>query len=157
MRTAGAVAIAVDRLESRQVDMAAEACRELDARVLRWSGEDATLLAMDARVLVARLKHGERRIPTELHEAMSAGAPGLNLVLLCDEPLVDGRARLSRGRVTLLAPPHSPSSIAAELRGHVEAVPEKDAATRPAGSLLRCREQLRSRWWVARLSCGDGR
>jgi hypothetical protein len=151
VRPAGAVAVAIDRLGSRQIEITEEACRALAAPVLRWPGPSE---ALDAAVLVARLKQGERRIPPELHHAMSEVAPNVNLVLLCDEPLVDGRLRLSRGRVTLLAPPHSPASIAAELRTQLDGL--VPALPAPAAPRVRCREQLRPKWWVARLTAGDG-
>lgn len=155
------VYVALEHVEEAKVGVVGEACRRAAARLQTWErGGPFPVNNGAPALLLAELKRGQRKIPPELHRTLSH--PGLRLVLLCNEPLADGTTTLRRGRVTLLAPPHSPEAIATELRGFPAPAPPAPpppsaapAAARRPGVILRSREQLRRRFWIARLTVAE--
>jgi hypothetical protein len=148
---------ATARLPPAQLELAAEACRELGIRLLPWAGGAVPRNGAEPVAVIAALEPGERRIPAELRGVIASDPFGPALLLLCNEPLADGAPKVARGRVTLLGPPHSPASIAAELRGLVPGAARPTPRT-PAprrAPVVRSREHLRRRSWAARLQCAE--
>jgi len=81
----------------------------------RWAPGDQVVQSQPPRVVLASLARGSRRLPAAVAHLADEVFPGIAVVLVSDEPLVQPYILLHGGRLTLLAPPHESVRIAERL------------------------------------------
>jgi hypothetical protein len=153
-----AVLVAEHRLDKRLAREVAEACELLHADYVPLS-EHARLQASEAPLLlVAGLPRGKREIAPDLMDVCTRTYPGLPVLLLCEDQLVQPTVTLRDGHIVMVGPPITRQRIESRLRliraeryrgegaASVTSIPEGAQA-------VWSRERARADAWVAWLAC----
>jgi len=92
-----------------------------------YSMEDALKSELPAGakpcLIISLLPLGERRVPSEVANAVTTVLPGLPILLLCQEQLTRPSVSVEEGRVILIGQPFTEEKIAAHVRAIVENIP----------------------------------
>lgn len=112
----GATALLIDHhLDAVLAHESEQAALHAGILLQRWAPGDQVAHAQPPRVVLASLARGSRRLPAAVAHLADEVFPGVAVVLLSDEPLVQPFILLHGGRLTLLAPPHGALRIAERL------------------------------------------
>jgi len=112
----GAPALLIDHhLDAALAHELEEAARHVGILLQRWAPGDHVVQTQPPRVVLASLTRGSRRLPAAVAHLADEVFPGVAVVLLSDEPLVQPYILLHGGRLTLVAPPHDSVRIAERL------------------------------------------
>lgn len=155
------VLVAMHRLSTSAQAALKVACAAAELPVVPWYGLGRP--ADGVALVVAGLRAGERRVPEEIARFMDASWPDTPLLLVTDEPLRQPVLSLVRGRVTLMGQSalgeQGRAVIDALLRDErVDVAAEADAGEATARGTpggIHSREQLRARFWLARLAAQE--
>jgi hypothetical protein len=152
------VLVAEHRLDKRLAREIAEACALLHADYVPLA-EHARLGAAEAPLLlVAGLPRGKREIAPDLMDVCTRTYPGLPVLLLCEDQLVQPTVTLKEGRVVMVGPPFTRQRLSSRLRlmraDRYRGEGSASVTSIPAGAqAVWSRERSRADAWVAWLAC----
>ncbi len=158
----GTVIVHGQKLNAAAQTYVQQACARADAHCVVWPARGTPPIPPSGpTLLIAGLSAGDRQIPRETLELMTAfsGAP---LLLLSQEPLVRPSISLDSGRIQLVSPPHVEGSLYPRIRALLSdqrpAPRFRVHDTSPMGfSALGNRvvlhESERARFWVGGIAC----
>jgi hypothetical protein len=139
------------------VDALTPACARLGLRVEAWAG-DATLPALRSEpvLMMSMLHEGERQIPKNVAEAVSHQLPGVPLLLLTEEQLVQPWLELQQGRVSLIGAPLTDLRVSSLLQSLVTGrLGDRSAKSGANASSVRVNKTILGRAWVATIVSGQ--
>lgn len=145
---ADSVLVATAQIRRRLLPAVLSGAQAAGAVTVDWPSEILTGARGHPPVLITELPPGVRQLPEEVM-TLCRSAPGLRLLILCNEPLVESCVSLQDGRIVLLEPPLEAERIGRRLRillGRRAPSPEPGLATPLT------RENTRRRWWMARIN-----
>ncbi|MCK6445544.1 MAG: hypothetical protein L6Q99_04060 [Planctomycetes bacterium] len=108
--------VAVEGLSDELRALVAAACDETGIAPEFRDLHAAVGAASVPALVLAVLPSGRRHVGAEVERAATSQMGAAPLVLLCEEPLVDGAASLSDGRVTLIGAPITKATLKHRLR-----------------------------------------
>lgn len=155
--TPDCVLVASDRVPPRVVEAVTPACARLGVRVAEWHGDGALpALPTEPLLLLSMLYEGERQIPRNIAEVASHQLPGVPLLLLTEERLIQPWLALQNGRVSLLGAPLTDLRLTSMLQSLVVARRgERLRTDRFAGTpATRVEKTVLGRAWVATVAQG---
>jgi hypothetical protein len=155
------VLVAEHRLDRRLAREVAEACELLHADYVPLAEHARLDAAREAPLLlVAGLPRGKREIAPDLMDVCTRTYPGLPVLLLCEDQLVQPTVTLKDGRIVMVGPPLTRQRIESRLRlmreeRHLRAHEGPASVTSiPDGEqAVWSRERTRADAWLAWLAC----